>query len=68
MRKPLPGIRKRRASADADASAGLPEIPEGASSAWPQEETLPAPPLAVSLRPPSILLPGRKKSRKKNGP
>ena len=37
------GNPEAAASADADASAGLPEIPEGASSVWPQEETLPAP-------------------------
>ena len=39
----IAGNPEAAASADADASAGLPEIPEGASSAWPQEETLPAP-------------------------
>ena len=39
----IAGNPEAAASADADASAGLPEIPEGASSVWPQEETLPAP-------------------------
>ena len=39
----IAGNPEAAASADADASAGLPEIPEGASSAWPQEEALPAP-------------------------
>lgn len=31
----IAGNPEAAASADADASAGLPEIPEGASSAWP---------------------------------
>lgn len=36
------GNPEAAASADADVPAGLPGFPEGASSAWPQEGTLPA--------------------------
>ena len=49
-----------------EAIAGNPEA--AASADARKRKHCPRPPLAVSLRPPSILLPGRKKSRKKNGP
>lgn len=64
----IAGNPEAAASADADASAGLPEIPEARRRLGRKRKHCPRPPLAVSLRPPSILLPGRKKSRKKNGP
>lgn len=64
----IAGNPEAAASADADASAGLPEIPEARRRLGRKRKHCPRPPLAVSLRPPSILLPWRKKSRKKNGP
>ena len=47
---------------------GCPKSPRARRRLGRKRKHCPRPPLAVSLRPPSILLPGRKKSRKKNGP
>ena len=54
---PMPTLRR-----------GYPKSPRARRRLGRKRKHCPRPPLAVSLRPPSILLPGRKKSRKKNGP
>ena len=68
LRKPLPGIRKRRPPPMPTLRRGCPKSPRARRRLGRKRKHCPRPPLAVSLRPPSILLPGRKKSRKKNGP
>ena len=66
----IAGNPEAAASADADATLrrGCPKSPRARRRLGRKRKHCPRPPLAVSLRPPSILLPGRKKSRKKNGP